>query len=77
MFLIIQIMLFDTDQNCVVLAVGHAVVLSRTNLLLVADTTRPFKSNSSTPTNIAVTFSFETNYFNFHLTHNASIAFPG
>ena len=36
MFLIIQISLFDTDLNCVVLAATYAVVLSRANLSLVA-----------------------------------------
>ena len=35
-FLIIQILLFDTDLNCIVLAAAYAVVPSRTNLLFVA-----------------------------------------
>ena len=69
MFLIIQILLFDTDLNCVVLAAAYAVLPSRTNLLLVAvlcwnkaafkiELVNSHKYSSEF-------FCFETRYFNY------------
>ena len=88
MFPIIQILLFDTDLNCVVLAAAYAVVPSRTNLSLVAVLCR-YKAafrieliNSHTyyseflNARITAKLFLKQDISISHLTQNESLAFP-